>query len=48
MAKDGPADIAKKLDEALSQMHADGTLLSIYSKYISNAEKYLGVDASDC
>lgn len=48
MAKDGPADVAKKLDEALSQMHADGTLLSIYGKYTSNAEKYLGVDASDC
>lgn len=48
MIKDDPTGIAKQLDQALSQMHADGTLLSIYSKYISDAEKYLGVDASDC
>ncbi len=48
MVKDDPTGIAKKLDETLSQMHADGTLLSIYSKYVSDAEKYLGVDASDC
>ncbi len=48
MIKDDPTGIAKQLDETLSAMHADGTLLACYSKYMDDAEKYLGVDASDC
>ncbi len=48
MIKGDPTGICAKLDETLSKMHADGTLLSIYSKYTDGAEKYLGVDAGDC
>lgn len=35
------------LDQALSDMHADGTLEQIISKYLDDAASYLGVDAKD-
>ena len=35
------------LDQVLSDMHADGTLEQIISKYLDDAASYLGVDAKD-
>ena len=37
-----------RLDDALSEMYADGTLESIASKYLSAASSFLGVDAHVC
>lgn len=45
--KNDTRGIAEKLDATLSEMHADGTLENIVSKYVDNASKYLEVDASD-
>lgn len=37
-----------RLDNALSEMYADGTLESIASKYLTSESSFLGVDAHDC
>jgi polar amino acid transport system substrate-binding protein len=46
-SKDDTSEIAKKLDDALSEMHKDGTLEKIVARYLDDPSKYLGVDAHD-
>lgn len=45
--KDDDRGIAERLDNMLSEMHADGSLERIIGKYLDDPAKCLGVDARD-